>query len=150
MHGDRLVDRQRIGGFRCRRLGQRRQAAGKIVDTGVAAGSAQVLEAFVKQAGEGFFAPLAGAVLVGLQFKHAGHAGGEVLRRRRLAIERSRGQLGLGLRGRRDVTALLHGQTHRGQRIERIGFRVECRRGDGLNRGGNGSLGNRVRRDHGR
>ena len=62
MHGQWLIDRQRVGGFWRGRLGQRRQAVGEIIDPGIAAGIFQVLEAVIDQATEGLVAALVGTV----------------------------------------------------------------------------------------
>ncbi|MCY1394374.1 hypothetical protein D9M71_92910 [compost metagenome] len=135
MHGDRLVHRQGIGCLRCGRLGQRCQTVGEIIDTGVAAGGLEVLQAVIDQAAESLVAPLTGAAVVALNLQHGRHAGGKVLRRRQLTVSLGlrlcRCSLGLRLAGSRYVTALLHRQAHRWQCVERIGRGIEIAVGSG-------------------
>ncbi|MDT4867695.1 hypothetical protein FQZ97_1026200 [compost metagenome] len=129
MHGNRLIHRYGIGGFRRGSLGQCSQTIGEIIDAGIAGGRLQILEAIIDQPTESFFAPLAGTVLVSLHIEHASHTGGKVLRRGRLAIGlglgRRRRCLGLCLAGSRNMTALLHGHAHSGESIERVGLGIE-------------------------
>ncbi|MNY12589.1 hypothetical protein D3C86_1456770 [compost metagenome] len=135
MHGDRLIHRQGIGGLRCSRLGQRGQTVGEIIDTGVAAGGLEILQAVIDQATESLVVALTGAALVALNIQQGRHAGGKVLRRCQLTVgpglHLCRCSLGLRLAGSRYVTALLHRQAHRRQCIERIGRGIEIAVGSG-------------------
>ncbi|MNR33159.1 hypothetical protein D3C85_1508090 [compost metagenome] len=81
MHGNRLVHRYGIGGFRRGCLGQRGQTVGEVIDTGIAAGAFQILETVIDQTTERVVASLAGAVLVGLHVQHVRHSRSKILYR---------------------------------------------------------------------
>ncbi|MNI30944.1 hypothetical protein D3C73_848060 [compost metagenome] len=129
VHGNRLIHRYCIGGFRRSSLGQRRQTVGEIVDPGVTGGGLQVLEALTDQTAERLFPILAGAVLVSLHIEHTRHTGGEVLRRGRLTVRLRLGgrrcSLGLCLAGGGNMTTLLHRHAHCWQGVERVCLWIE-------------------------